>query len=58
VTFAEDNTPGTPAPGWLPAPTKYRLSNSLDLLEYLKYALCLKIGCIPKPLPLNAFSSF
>ena len=23
-TFAEESTPGTPAPGWVPAPTKYK----------------------------------
>ena len=36
VAFAVDITPGTPAPGCVLAPTKYKLSNSGALLEYLK----------------------
>ena len=31
-TFAEERTPGTPAPGCVPAPTKYKPSYISDLL--------------------------
>ena len=31
-TLAEDSTPGMPAPGWVPAPTKYRPSTSSERL--------------------------
>ena len=31
-TFAELRTPGTPAPGWVPAPTKNKLFITSDLL--------------------------
>jgi len=44
VALAVDITPGTPAPGCVLAPTKYKLLYSLALFEYLKYADCLNIG--------------
>ena len=31
-TFAEESTPGTPAPGWVPTPTKYNPLHISDLL--------------------------
>ena len=51
-TFAELNTPGTPAPGCVPAPTKNRFLKSSDLLLNLNHADYVKIGDIEKPEPL------
>ena len=57
VAFAEFNTPGKPAPGWVPAPTRYKPGMPESLLEGLKYALCVNFGATEKAEPLNAASS-
>ena len=51
ISFDVDKTPGTPAPGWVLAPTKYKPFVSFALFPYLKYADWVNIGWIPKPLP-------
>ena len=49
--MAEDRTPGIPAPGCVPAPTKYKLLNISDWLWNLKYADWENFGWIEKPEP-------
>ena len=47
-----------PAPGWVPAPTKYRFLNISDWLWNLKYADCENFGCIENPEPCKVAKSF
>src|SRR5487761_2790226 len=42
--IADDRTPGKPAPGCVPAPTKYRLSKSSERLCGLNHADCVSVG--------------
>ena len=42
--FADESTPGNPAPGCVPAPTKYKFSKSSERLCGRNHADCVKIG--------------
>src|SRR5690606_32977799 len=57
VALAEPTTPGTPAPGWVPAPTMYRLGISASRLCGRNHALWVSTGSSEKAEPWCAFSS-
>jgi hypothetical protein len=51
--LADISTPGTPAPGCVPAPTRYRPFTSSLRLCGRNQALCSSSGSMPKAAPLN-----
>ena len=51
TSLADVKTPGTPAPGWVPAPTRYSPSAALQRLWKRKNADWRRIGAIEKPAP-------
>src|SRR5690606_13980732 len=57
VAFAEPTTPGMPAPGWVPAPTRYRLATLASRLWGRNQALCVSTGSTEKAEPRWALSS-
>ena len=50
-TRAEESTPGSPAPGCVPAPTRKRFRTSSLALCGRNQALCVSVGSSPKPAP-------
>src|SRR5690606_2934260 len=57
VALAEPMTPGTPAPGWVPAPTRARLGMSRSRLWGRNQALWVRMGSNEKAEPRWALSS-
>jgi len=57
VALAEPTTPGMPAPGWAPAPTKYRFGIVSSRLWVRNQALWVRIGSSEKAEPCQALSS-
>src|SRR4030095_11464295 len=57
VAFAELMTPGTPAPGWVPAPTRYSPGIRGSRLCGRKYALWLRRGAQENAEPRYEFKS-